>query len=130
MTKLGNATLFGNSGSFVFAAYGLVLARRSPSPKQMLALLLALAGATLLMSSSYELSNRNFAGDLLTLAAGLFYGGYLIFVERGRTELQPLPLLFLSTSFSIPIMLAISLALGETIWPGNWTPLIIFALSS
>ena len=34
MTKLGNATLFGNSGSFVFAIYGLWLARRRPSLKQ------------------------------------------------------------------------------------------------
>jgi len=31
MTKLGNATLFGNSGSFVFAIYGLWLAHRRPS---------------------------------------------------------------------------------------------------
>jgi drug/metabolite transporter (DMT)-like permease len=82
------------------------------------------------MSSSYELSPKNFAGDLLTLVAGLLYGGYLIFVERGRTELQPMPLLILVTTFSIPILLAVSLGLGERIWPHNWTPLLIFALSS
>ena len=29
MTKLANATMFGNSGSFIFAIYGLVLARRA-----------------------------------------------------------------------------------------------------
>ena len=98
--------LFGNSGSFVFALYGLILAHRAPSLKQGLALLMALAGAGLLMSSSYELSPKNFAGDLLTLVAGLFYGGYLIFVERGRTELKPLPLLILATIFSIPILLS------------------------
>ena len=34
MTKLGNATLFGNTGSIVFAVYGLILAHRAPSPKQ------------------------------------------------------------------------------------------------
>ena len=130
LTKLGNATLFGNSGSFVFAIYGLILAHRAPSLKQGLALLMALAGAGLLMSSSYELSPRNFAGDLLTLVAGLLYGGYLIFVERGRTELTPLPLLILATTFSIPILLVISLGLGERIWPHDWTPLLIFALSS
>jgi drug/metabolite transporter (DMT)-like permease len=130
LTKLGNSTLFGNSGSFVFAVYGLVLAHRAPSLKQSFALLLALGGAALLMSGSYELSPKNFAGDLLTLVAGLFYGGYLIFVERGRTELKPLPLLILATSFSIPILLAISLGLGERVWPHDWTPLIIFALSS
>ena len=130
MTKLGNSTLFGNAGSFVFAIYGLVLAQRAPSARQSFALALAVGGAALLMSGSYELSPKNFAGDLLTLVAGLFYGGYLIFVERGRTELKPLPLLILATIFSIPILLAISLALGERIWPHDWTPLLIFALSS
>ncbi len=130
LTKLGNSTLFGNSGSFVFAIYGLFLAHRAPSLKQGMALLLALAGAAILMSSSYELSSTNFAGDLLTLLAGLFYGGYLIFVERARMSLKPLPLLLLSTIFSIPLLLAISLALGEKLWPHDWTPLLIFALSS
>jgi drug/metabolite transporter (DMT)-like permease len=130
MTKLGNSTLFGNSGSFVFAIYGLWLVKRRPSAWQAAALLMAFAGAALLMSSSYELSPRNLAGDLLTLVAGLFYGGYLVFVERGRAELQPMPLLLLSTAFSVPILLAISGGLGETLWPHDWTPLIIFALSS
>jgi drug/metabolite transporter (DMT)-like permease len=130
LTKLGNSTLFGNSGSFVFAVYGLWLAHRAPSARQGIALALAIGGAALLMSSSYELSSRNFAGDLLTLVAGLFYGGYLIFVERGRTELEPLPLLILATAFSIPILLAISALLGERVWPHDWTPLLIFALSS
>jgi drug/metabolite transporter (DMT)-like permease len=130
LTKLGNATLFGNAGSFVFALYGLWIAHRRPSFNQATALFLAAAGAALLMSGSYELSPRNFTGDLLALAAGLLYGGYLIFVEKGRVALQPLPLLVLATAFSIPILLAISLALGERIWPGDWTPLLIFALSS
>ena len=130
LTKLGNATLFGNSGSFVFAVYGLWLAQRRPPPLQAAALLLGAAGAVLLMSGSYELAPKNFRGDLLALVAGLFYGGYLIFVERARTELQPLPLLLLATLFSIPFLLAISLGLGERIWPHDWTPLLIFALSS
>jgi drug/metabolite transporter (DMT)-like permease len=130
LTKLGNATLFGNTGSFVFAAYGLWLAHRLPSAKQGAALILALGGAALLMSSSYELSPKNFTGDLLTLVGGLMYGGYLIFMERARTELEPLPLLLLATLFGIPMLLAISLGLGEQVWPHNWTPLIIFALSS
>ena len=82
------------------------------------------------MSRSYELSPKNFAGDLLTLVAGLFYGGYLIFVERGRIELKPLPLLILATAFSVPILFAISFGLGERIWPQDWAPVLIFALSS
>lgn len=130
MTKLGNATLFGNTGSFVFAIYGLCIAHSRPSMRQVGALAFAVGGAAILMSGSYELSPTNFAGDLLTLVAGLLYGGYLIFVERGRTSLEPLPLLILATAFSVPILLPISLGLGEDIWPHNWTPLIFFALSS
>lgn len=130
LTKLGNATLFGNTGSFVFAGYGLWLAHARPSTRQSIAIALALAGALLLMGGSYELSPKNLTGDLLTLLGGLFYGGYLIFVERARTNLEPLPLLFLCTSFAVPLLFLISVGMDETIWPHNWTPLIIFALSS
>lgn len=130
MTKLGNATLFGNSGSFIFALYGLWLAARLPSKAQAAALALAVAGGVLLMGSSYELSPKNLGGDVLTLVAGLLYGGYLIFVERARARLQPLPLLLLATLFASPILLAISVGFAERLWPADWTPLIIFALSS
>src|SRR3954467_9779982 len=82
MTKLGNATLFGNTSSFVFAIWGLWLARRLPSFSQGAALLLAALGAALLMGSSAELSARNLKGDLLALFAGILYFGYLICVQR------------------------------------------------
>jgi drug/metabolite transporter (DMT)-like permease len=82
------------------------------------------------MSSSYELSPKNLGGDLLTLVAGFLYGGYLIFIDRARSSLKPLPLLLLATTFAIPILVVISLGAGERIWPNDWTPLIIFALSS
>src|SRR3954449_1717111 len=63
MTKLGNATLFGNVSSFGFAAWGLWLAHRWPSRTQALALGLAAIGAALLMGSSAELSARHVRGD-------------------------------------------------------------------
>lgn len=129
-TKLANATLFGNTGSLVFAVYGLILATGAPSMRQIGALILAVAGGAMLMSGSYQLSPRHFAGDLLAVFAGLTYGGYLIFVERARTQLQALPLLLLATLFAIPPLVLISVMLGENFWPTNWTPLIIFALSS
>lgn len=130
LTKLGNATLFGNVGSFVLVAWGLWLVRSWPKGLQAVALCLAGAGAALLMSSSYEVSRSNFNGDMLTLAAGLLYGGYLILIERVRAKLQPMPVLFLATVFAMPPLLIISAALGEQIWPQDWTPLLIFALSS
>ena len=130
MTKLGNATLFGNVSSFAFAGWGLWLARRWPSRLQGAALGLAALGAALLMGSSFELSARNFAGDLLCLFAGLLYVGYLIAVQHGRGSLKPMPLLFLSSAFGAAMLLPVSLALGERVVPGDWTYVLLLALGS
>ena len=130
MTKLGNATLFGNVASFAFAAWGLWLVRSWPSPVQAACLILAAVGAALLMSSSAELSLRNLHGDMLALFAGLLYAGYLISVERAREKLAPLPLLFLASAFGAAMLLPFSLALGETLVPADWTFVVVLAISS
>ena len=130
LTKLGNATLFGNFASFAFAAYGLWMARKWPSHLQAMALTLAAAGSAALMAGSAELSARHLRGDMLALAAGLLYTGYLIIVERARGTLQPLPLLFLASLFGACLLLPASLALGERVMPGDWLPLFALAFSS
>jgi drug/metabolite transporter (DMT)-like permease len=130
MTKLGNATLFGNVASFAFAGWGLWLARSWPSPVQGLSLILAALGAALLMGGSAELSVRNLQGDLLALSAGLLYAGYLIAVERAREKLAPLPLLFLSSAMGAAMLLPFSMLLKEQIVPDNWTFVVVLAISS
>lgn len=130
LTKLGNATLFGNISSFAFAAWGLWLARRWPSPMQGSALLLAAVGAALLMGSSAELSARYLEGDLLALLAGLLYAGYLIAVQQGRGSVKPLPLLFLSSAMGAAMLLPVALLLGEQIIPADWTFVLLLALGS
>jgi drug/metabolite transporter (DMT)-like permease len=129
-TKLGNATLFGNTSSFVFAIWGLWLARRLPSLVQGSALVLAAFGAALLMGSSAELSARNLTGDLLAMFAGVLYFFYLVCVQQVRGQLQPLPLLFIASIFGAVMLLPVSLALGERIVPENWSFVVILALSS
>lgn len=130
LTKLANATLFANTSSFAFAAYGFWLARTRPTGVQAGALLLAVAGTALLMGGSYELSPRYFTGDLLSLAAGMFYTGYLIAIGRARTTTAPLPLLALATIAAAPPLLGGALALGEPVLPSNWAPLLLLALGS
>jgi len=130
LTKLGNATLFGNFASFAFAAYGLWMARKWPSRLQAVALTLAAAGCAALIIGSAELSARHVRGDTLALAAGLLYTGYLIIVERARDRLKPLPLLFLASLFGAAMLLPISLAFGERIMPDDWLPLFILAFTS
>jgi drug/metabolite transporter (DMT)-like permease len=130
LTKLGNATLFGNTSSLIFAAWGLWLARQRPSPVQAGALAFAALGAGLLMGSSAELSLSHVRGDLLALFAGILYTGYLIAVQRARRSLQALPMLFIASAFGAAMLLPFSLALGEQVAPDNWTFAIVLALSS
>lgn len=130
LTKLGNATLFGNISSFFFAAWGLWLARRLPSTLQAMALSLAAAGCGLLIWGSAELSAANLRGDLLAMFAGLLYTGYLILVERTRGQLQPLPLLFLASLFGALFLLPAALVAGERVIPADWTGLFALALCS
>ena len=130
LTKLANATLFGNSSSFLLMLYGFVILRRLPGRMQGLALLCAAAGAALLLGSSYEMSPRNFRGDLFALLAGLFYAFYLVAVDRARKTMAPMPVLAIATVAGTLPLLLFAVSLGETILPTDWTPLLLLALGS
>jgi drug/metabolite transporter (DMT)-like permease len=130
LTKLANATLFGNISSFLFAAYGLWLVRSWPSARQGGALLLAAAGCAALMWGSAELSARHLRGDLLSLLAGLLYAGYLILIERARGELQPLPTVIFASLFGAAMLLPWALLTGERLFPDDWTGVVLLALGS
>lgn len=129
-TRLGNATLFGNSTAIVYPLYGFLVARAWPRPRQMAALLLAALGAALLMGRSYELSAHNMVGDLLCILAGLFYTVYLIAVGAAGARLGKPATLALSVTVGLPILLATAFALGEQVWPHGWAALVLLAIGS
>jgi drug/metabolite transporter (DMT)-like permease len=129
-TKLGNATLLANCASLILAIYGLVLVRRAPKPLQALAIFLAFAGAALLMGQSFEISPRNFQGDLLSLFAGLLYTVYLLAMMRVRISTESWSSLAMASMMTAAFLLPAALYAGEQIIPADWTPLIVLALSS
>lgn len=129
-TKLANATLFGNCTSLILPLVGIAATGIWPSRTQWIALAIALAGALLLMGSSYEASSEHLVGDLLCIAAGLFYIGYLLVMQSARKTLPTWWLLALSTAACAPAILLMAMAGGERIMPQDWTPLIGIALIS
>jgi drug/metabolite transporter (DMT)-like permease len=130
MTKLANASLFGNSSSLILVLYGFIIARRLPRAVQAVALACAAAGTALLIGSSYELSPTNFRGDLFTLLAGLFYTVYLVAVDRARRTMAPFPVLAIATaSGALPLLLFANL-LGQKVVPDAWAPLVILSIGS
>ena len=129
-TKLANSNLLGNSTSFLLPLYAFAVARQWPTRSQGFALTLAVSGVALLVGRSFELSPRNFAGDLLCLLAGAFYTAYLVLMGRARAGMGQWPVLAWSTLMSAPPLLLMALMMGERLIPQDWTPLIALALLS
>ncbi len=130
LTRLANATLFGNAGSLILMMWGFIARRRLPKGREWPALVAALAGAAILMGRSFEVSVATLYGDLLCLLAGIFYAGYLLILHDARRALGSWALLTWSALGSIPVLLAIALALGEPVWPTDWRPVLGLFVSS
>jgi drug/metabolite transporter (DMT)-like permease len=129
-SRLANATLLGNITAITFPATMFVLTRHMPDRREGAALLLAAIGAMLLVGRSYELSARNFVGDLFCLFAGVCYTGYLVAADRARSALGPVTTLAWSVAAGIPVLLVLALIAGDPLWPKAWWPLIGLALCS
>jgi drug/metabolite transporter (DMT)-like permease len=132
LTKLGNATLFGNSGSLILMAWGLFALRRAPSRAEVLALAAALGGAAILLGRSLEVSTTTLVGDLLCVLAGAFYVLYLLPAQSARETMGQWSVLALVCASAAPTLLLLAILLGEPVWPGaaGWTPVLGLALTS
>jgi drug/metabolite transporter (DMT)-like permease len=130
MTRLANAAVFGNAGSLILMVWGFIAWRRLPKGREWPALAAALAGAAILMGRSFEISPQTLYGDLFCLLAGILYAGYLLILQDARKTLGNWSLLAWSCCGSIPVLLAIALALGEPVWPTDWGPVIGLFISS
>ena len=129
-TRLGNATLFGNSGSLVLLVWGFVIGQMWPGRRETLAIMAALGGVAILMGRSLEISQATLIGDLFSLLAGLFYAVYLLVLHDARKSLGSFALLAWVCAAGAPIMLAFALVLGEPVWPQDWTPIIALFIGS
>ena len=129
-TRLGNATLFGNSGSVILMGWGIVAMRRLPRRFEALGILSALAGSAILLGRSLEIHPLSFVGDLLCLLAGFFYAFYILLLQSARARLGNWSLLTWSSLAGAPVLLALAIWHGEPVWPQSWGPLIALALLS
>lgn len=129
-TRLGNASLFGNSGSLILMVWSLIAARRLPKRIELAAITAAISGAAILLGRSLEIDRVTLIGDLFCILAGVFYFFYILLVQGARGRFESWELLFTSTLASAPLMLAIAFWLGEPVWPHNWWPLVALAFCS
>jgi drug/metabolite transporter (DMT)-like permease len=127
-TTLANATLLANAATFLLPLYAMIWRQQRTGRGSLLALLVAAIGMALLLGRSAELSPRHLAGDLLCLAAAVFYTGYLVAIDDVRGKLAALPALALATLFGA-IALAPLVEAGA-FWPADWWPILGLAIGS
>jgi drug/metabolite transporter (DMT)-like permease len=133
LTSVANATLFANFAP-VFVTLGAWLLFGQRVTWIFLAgLATALAGATLLIGDSVNLSLRNVAGDAMGLLTAVFYGGYLLSVSRLRAEFSTATIMAWSGVVTCVGLLAIALLLDEpllAVTAAGWAVLAGLALVS
>ncbi len=130
MTRLGNATLFGNAGSIILLFWGFIIARMLPKGFEWLAIVCALGGAGILLGRSLEISQETFVGDLFCITAGLLYAVYLLTLQGERARFGSWSLLVWVSVFASPVLLMLAIGLGEPVWPTDWTPIIALFITS
>jgi drug/metabolite transporter (DMT)-like permease len=111
LTSAANAVLFANTAPLWVALAAWLLLREKLNGRFWLGLLLTLAGAAFVLGTDFFRNPRIGWGDLLALAASLFYAGYFLITQRGREQLPPLPFVWLMGAISALTLLGISLAL-------------------
>jgi len=129
-TRLGNATLFGNSGSILLVAFGLIALKRWPRIMEWAAFAAAIIGSAILLGRSLEFGHDTLVGDLLCLLAGFLYTFYILLAQRQRADFGGWTVLVYASAAGLPVLLGLALYLGEPLWPTDWRPIVALSLTS
>ena len=89
-TSAANATLLGNTAPLWVALAAWLIWHERLAARFWSGLALPLGGATIVLSSDFLRHPTLGIGDLLAIAAGLFYAGYFLVTQRGRALLDTL----------------------------------------
>ncbi len=129
-TTAANATLLGNTSPLWVALFALFFFREKLRGVFWLGLILALAGAALVMGSDFLKHPTLGLGDLMASTAAIFYASYQLTTQHGRKYIDPLRYTWLVGVSATLGMLIMNLVLGNSFSgypPQTW---IIFFLTA
>jgi drug/metabolite transporter (DMT)-like permease len=132
-TSVANATLLANLAPVFVTAGSVWLFKEKIGGRFVGGLALALAGSCLLVASSFTISLRTVGGDVLGMITAVFYAGYLLTVSHQRKQASTLELMWWSTLACAVVLLPVTLATGESLWPVSargWAVLLGLAMVS
>jgi drug/metabolite transporter (DMT)-like permease len=111
-TTAANATLFGNTAPLWVALAAWLVFKERLKAGFWIGLALTLTGAAIVLGSDFLLHPDLGLGDLIALAAAIFYGGYLLATQLARQHLDTLSYVWLVSLSSAVILLIVSLGMG------------------
>ncbi len=125
-TTAANATLLGNTAPIWVALVALFIFREKLGGVFWFGLLLALAGATLVIGSDFVLHPTLGKGDLMAGMAAIFYASYQLITQRGRKYIDLFRYTWLVGVSAAFAMLIINLVLGNSLTGYSLETWIIF----
>ena len=90
-------------------------------------------GGTIAIGFSDMSSNISLAGDGLALSSAIFWGGYIMSIEKLRTWLSPTAILLWASASCTLLCIPVILSVGDRFLPDSvlgWLTLIVLALNT
>jgi drug/metabolite transporter (DMT)-like permease len=133
LTSVANSTLFSNMAPiFVTPAAWLLLGEKI-RPTFIAGMLLAIAGAVVLMGDSLTLSADHLLGDALGIVTAMFYSGYMLCISRLRTTFSTATIMLWSGMVTALLLWPVAMISGESLFATTafgWAMLLGLALFS
>lgn len=129
-TSVANAVLLGNTAP-IWVGLGAVLIYRERLLRNFwLGVILALAGAALIVGTDSLRSQGLNIGNGLALTVSLFYAGYMLITQQARTRFDALSYFWLTTAGSLVTLLVLTLILRQPLGvpPASLLPLLALGL--
>ncbi len=128
ITTAANATLLANLTPIIVAVAAFFLFGERITRPFLAAGALALLGAVLLSAANVQFAPERLTGDIFSVLTSFWYASYLLAVRAARRAgAATVQVMFWSTAAAAPILLLVTLAVGEPLTPeslGGWAPLI------
>lgn len=124
-TTVANATLFANFSTVVVALGAWLLLAERLTPRFTGGLALALTGAVILSGATFRINPDYLLGDAYGLVTALFFGSYILAVRSARARTTAAGLMLWSGIVTAATLLAVTLAMGESLWPQSWNGWIV-----
>jgi drug/metabolite transporter (DMT)-like permease len=133
LTSVANATLLANFAPVFVALGGWLLFGERVRRTFLFGMGAALAGMTLMVGSSLQISLQHLWGDALGFITAMFYAGYILAVKRLREDFSTAPIMAWGSTVTSVALFLLTLLSGERFLPVStqgWWPLLGLALIS